>query len=112
MKKILIAIDNGPTSEKVASISFELGQKLNAEMALLSIVDTGLLMTDGAVTPEEMKEIMKDDYRKAQQLVIEKVFKDHKVRTFLEDGNPSEIILKTAEEWDADLIALGTHGRL
>ncbi|MGZ4090113.1 MAG: universal stress protein, partial [Bacteroidia bacterium] len=51
VKKILIAIDDGPTSEKVASNGFQLGKQLNAEIALISVVDTTGLMTDGSVTP-------------------------------------------------------------
>ena len=111
MKKILIAIDEGPTSEKVASNGFQLGQQLNAEIALISVVDTTGLMTDGGVTPGEMADIIKNDFKKSQQMLINKVFKDYKVWTFVEEGKPFETILKVAEEWEADLIVLGTHGR-
>ncbi len=111
MKKILIAVDDGPTSEKVATIGFQLGLQLNAEIALLSVVDITMLITDGGTTPGELAEIIKNDYKKSQQLLIEKVFKKHKVWTFVEKGKPFEAILKTAEEWNADLIVLGTHGR-
>ncbi|TAL50929.1 MAG: universal stress protein [Chitinophagaceae bacterium] len=111
IKKILIAIDDGPTSEKVTSNGFQLGQQLNAEIALVSAVDTTALMTDGGVTPGELADIIKNDFKKSQQLLVEKVFKDYKVWTFVEKGKPFEAILKVAEEWEADLIVLGTHGR-
>jgi nucleotide-binding universal stress UspA family protein len=54
---------------------------------------------------------MKNDYKKIHQMLIDKVFKDYKVWTFVEEGKPFEAILKVAEEWAADLIVLGTHGR-
>ena len=111
MKKILIAIDDGPTSEKIASIGFQLGQQLNAEIALVSVVDTTALMTDGGVTPDELADIIKNDLKKSQQMLVDKVFKDYKVWTFVEKGKPFEAILKVAEEWEADLIVLGTHGK-
>lgn len=111
IKKILIAIDDGPTSEKVASIGFQLAQQLNAEIALVSIVDTTNLMTDGALTPRELADSIKNDYKKSQQLLIDKVFKTYKVWNFIEEGKPFEAILKVAEEWGTDLIVLGTHGR-
>jgi len=111
MKKILIAIDEGPTSEKVASQGFQLGQKLNAEVALLSVIDTALLMTDGGIAPRKMAEIIKNDFKKNQQLLIDKVFKDYKAWTFVEEGNPYEMILKVAAEWEAELIVIGTHAR-
>lgn len=111
MKKILIALDDGPTSEKVASMGLQLGQQLNAEIALISVVDTTDLMTNGGITPQELEDSIKNDLKKSQQMLIDKVFKDYKVWTFVEEGKPNEIILKVAEEWEADIIVLGTHGR-
>jgi nucleotide-binding universal stress UspA family protein len=111
MKKILIAIDGGPTSEKIASAALQLGTSLRAEMAVLSVVDTNLLMTDGGVTPQEMAELMKVDLMKNQKVIIDKIFKAGKILSFVEKGNPHEIILKTSEEWQADLIVIGTHGK-
>ena len=111
IKKILIAIDDGPTSEKVALNGFQLAQQLNTEIALVSVADTTNLMTDGGVTPREMADIIKNDFKKSQQMLVDKVFKDYKVWTFVEEGKPFEAILKVAEEWEADLIVLGTHGR-
>ncbi|MDI1354971.1 MAG: universal stress protein [bacterium] len=111
MKKILIALDDGPTSEKIASIGFQLGQKLNTEIALLSVVDTTGLITEGGVTPRDLADSIKNDFKKSQQILIDKVFKDYKVWAFVEEGKPYETVLKVAEEWEADLIVLGTHGR-
>ena len=111
MKKILIAVDDGPTSEKVATIGFQLGQQLKTEIGLLSVVDTTMLLTDGGTSPGELADMIKNDYKKNQQMLIKKVFKNHKVWNFVEKGKPFEVIIKVAEEWDADLIVLGTHGR-
>lgn len=111
MKKILIAVDDGTTSEKVALSGFQLGQQLNAEIALVSVVDTTNLLTDGGVTPRELADIIKNDFKKSQKLLIDKVFKNYNVWTFVEEGKPFEVILKVANEWEADLIVLGTHGR-
>ena len=111
MKKILIAIDEGPTSEKVAEAGKQLGKELNAELALLSVVNTEFLVTDGGVTPQEMAQLIKNDYAEKQKMLAESVFKGTKIWTFVEQGNPYEIILKVADEWGADIIVLGTHGR-
>ena len=111
VQKILIAIDDGPISEKVALNGFQLGQQLNAEIAVVSVTDTTLMRNADGVTQEEMEDTAKGELRKNQQALIAKVFKDFKVSTFVEDGKPSEMILKVADEWEADLIVLGTHGR-
>ncbi len=111
MKKILIAIDDGPASEKVAFQGFQLGKQLNAEIAFVSVVDTTFLVTDGGVTPKQMADRLKNDYKKSHQMIIAKVFKDYKVWSFVEEGKPYESILNVAKEWEADLIVLGTHGK-
>jgi nucleotide-binding universal stress UspA family protein len=111
MKKILIAVDNDPTSEKIALKGFQLGLQLKAEIGLLSVVDTTILITEGAVTPKEFADITINDYKKHHQMLIDTVFNDSKVWTFVEQGIPYEIILNVAKEWDADLIVIGTHGR-
>jgi len=111
MKKILIAIDGGPTAEKIASTGFQLGKQLNAEIALLSVVDTQFLTTEGGITPAEMAKSIKEELEKNIGAIESKIFKDYKIQTFVEEGTPYEIILKVADEWQADLIVLGTHGR-
>ena len=109
--KILITVDEGPTAEKIARQGFQLCKQLNAEIALLSIVESAILVTNGGITPKEMMDLSKKDAKKNHQMLIDKIFKDHKVWTFIEEGTPYEKILKVAEEWRADLIVLGTHGR-
>lgn len=111
VKKILIAVDDSPTSEKVATQGFQLAKQLNSEIALVSVIDTTLMMTDGNITPSEFVALLKKDYQKNQKLLIENVFKDNKIWTFIEKGVPHEVILKVAEEWEADIIVIGTHGR-
>ncbi|WP_018613991.1 universal stress protein [Segetibacter koreensis] len=111
IKKILIAIDEGPTSEKVMSDGFQLGQSLKASMALLSVVDNTLVFTDGGVTPQEMIALTKNDFKERQKKLIKEICDGENIWTFVEEGKPYEVILKVADEWDADLIVLGTHGR-
>lgn len=110
-RKILIAVDNGPTAEKVARNGFLLAQQLKAEIALVSVVETTFLMADGGVTFNDMAEMIRTDIKKSQQMLIDKIFNDYKPWTFIEEGTTHEMILKVATDWGADLIVLGTHGR-
>jgi nucleotide-binding universal stress UspA family protein len=111
MKKILIAVDDGASAEKIGINGFQLGKQLGAEIALISVVDTVFLITEGGITPKEMAEQIKNELKKKQQILCDTVFKGYKIWTFVEEGKPFEEILKVAEEWQADLIVLGTHGR-
>lgn len=111
MKKILIAIDDSPIAEKLVSTTFELYDQQEAEIAIVSVVDTQFLTTDGGITPGEMANVMKNDFKKRHELLISEILKGEKIWTFVELGKPFEEILKVADEWGADLIVLGTHGR-
>lgn len=110
-KKILIAVDDSPVAEKVALEGFLLGKQLNAEMALISVADIAFVIAEGGVTPREMTEMIKDDLKKVQKMVIKNIFKEQKVWSFIEEGTPADMIKKTCDEWEASLIVIGTHGR-
>ncbi len=58
-----------------------------------------------------MANMIRSELKKNQNLLIEDIFKEYKVWTFIEEGKPFEVILKVAEEWQADWIVIGTHGR-
>ncbi len=110
-KKILIAVDDSPVAEKVTLEGFLLGKQLNAEMALISVADIAFVMAEGGVTPREMTEMIKDDLKKVQKMLIKNIFKEQKVWSFIEEGTPADMIKKTCDEWEASLIVIGTHGR-
>lgn len=117
-KRILIAIDDSSFSEKATRIGFDLAKTMNAKVALLNVMDppstsyTGdpLLGQQPLVLPEiaEMQE-------EASRSVLARFGAlwqgEQELTTFSQMGNPRTEILATAEEWKADLIILGTHGR-
>lgn len=106
-KKILIAIDDKPKAEYVAQQGLQLGKQLNAKIAVVSVADAPS-MTEGNITPDEMAEMVKSDFKKNQTKIIDKLFKGQ-VESFLKEGTPDEMILQVAEDWQADLIVIGKH---
>jgi len=80
-------------------------------MALISVADIAFVMAEGGVTPREMTEMIKDDLKKVQKMLIKNIFKEQKVWSFIEEGTPADMIKKTCDEWEASLIVIGTHGR-
>jgi len=109
--KILIAIDNNPSAEKIALNGLQLAKQLNAEVALVSIVDPDDHSGRDAATPRELDDMMEHNLNRSQLAVIENVFKKFPVKSFVETGTPYKVILETAERWGANIIVMGTHGR-
>lgn len=117
-QRILIAIDDSAFSEKATRIGFNLAEILDAKVALLNVMDppstsyTGdpLLGQQPLIIPE-VAQLQED----ASKEVLERFGRLWKGRqeltTFSQIGNPRVEILATADEWNADLIILGTHGR-
>ena len=108
-KRVLIAIDEEPSSEVVAEKGLQLGKQLKAEIAVVSVANTTDLLTEGGVTPDEMAEIIRKDTRKSQKNILKKVFKDNEVTQFIEEGKPQELILKVADQWNADILVMGAQ---
>jgi len=109
--KILIAIDTLPSSETVALSGLQLAKQFNSEIALISIIDPDSIIDEETASPREREDMMEHNLNRSQVNVIEKVFKDVPVKSFVERGNPSKVIVQTAEKWGADIIVMGTHGR-
>jgi nucleotide-binding universal stress UspA family protein len=117
-KRILIAIDDSAFSEKATQIGFNLAETLNAKVALLNVMDPPstsyagdpLLGQQPLIIPEVA--LMQEDASKEILERYGKLWKgNQELTTFSQMGNPRVEILATAEEWNADLIILGTHGR-
>lgn len=109
--KILIAIDNNPSSEIVALSGFQLAKQLNSKIALVSIIDTDSIQDEDPATTREQEDMMEHNLNHSQLNVIEKIFKDFQIKSFVEKGVPYKVIIETAEKWGADIIVMGTHGR-
>ncbi len=118
MKRVLIAVDYHPTSEKVAETGYNLAKKLGAEVCLLhSIAETryygmeypsflgyeGYTLAVNDHLNTEIENIAKDFLNKAASHL------NNDVKTHLAKGETASSILNYAKEWRADLIVMGTH---
>ncbi len=109
--RILIAIDKSESAAKVAQSGLELAKQFNSEIALVSIVDSNFNKGNDEPTAREIEEMKDFNFNANQKHLIENVFKDFPVRTFVEEGKPAEVILRIADKWHANIIVMGTHGR-
>jgi len=109
--KILIAIDNNPSAELVALSGLQLARQFNSEIALISIVDPDDISDNDPPTIRELDDMMEHNLHRSQANVIEKIFKDFPIRSFVEKGIPYKVIIEIADKWGADIIVMGTHGR-
>ena len=120
MKKVLIAIDYNPVSEKVAEEGHKLAKQLGAEVCLMHVVaDVAYYsnqypeflgypgyagVAEDLNMGSEMKKMTEDFLQTAA-----KHLEDPSVTTHMAEGDTAKAILNYAAEWNADLIIMGTH---
>lgn len=120
MKKVLIAIDYNPISQKVAEQGYELAKNLNAEVCLVHVMDDvgfygaqypTFMGYDGysGMGPDldvamEMRNIAEEFMESAKNHL-----QDPMVKTHIAEGDTAKTIMEFGEEWGASLLVMGTH---
>jgi len=106
LQRILVPVDFSMTSHKAYTYAKELARSNGAEIHVLHVIDTHFLTGVGHSTNEsreEMFEKLSMFYRKREK-------NGFAVQLHLREGKPHEEIVKAAEELEADLIVIGSHG--
>jgi nucleotide-binding universal stress UspA family protein len=111
--RVLIAVDNSPYSVEAAQSGFQLAQRLNAEVALVFVIEIIVNIGDPVepVMPVDMVEIRREEVVRTLRQLTEKFSNNTKTEHLMPQGIPKNEILSAADEWKADIIVIGTHGR-
>ena len=111
-KKVLIAIDSEPVAVRAAETGVDLAQALGGEVAFIYVVDASLAYAGDTGPPaSELIAAAKLDAQRLVATVRQRLSPQSSVQEFIPVGTPSEEIVKAAEEWSADLLVIGSHGR-
>jgi len=124
MKKVLIALDYDPSSQKVAETGFSISKTMGAEVILMHVMSDPVDYTPMEYSPRLGFIGLKD----AEKLQIESIeglknesqqfldkskhhLGDNSIQTLVKDGDCAESILKTAKDLHIDIIVMGSHSR-
>jgi nucleotide-binding universal stress UspA family protein len=109
--KIMCPIDFSEHSQRALRFAALLARSFGAQMTLLHVNDP-LLVAAAAFVPDQRPE--EDTKAELHRLLNEAVAGDQTpvpdVTTLVTEGEPSEEIVKAADEHGIDLIVMGTHG--
>jgi nucleotide-binding universal stress UspA family protein len=124
MKKILIAVDYDPTAQKVAEAGHSLARAMGAEVILLHVVRDlpdyysrgySTIMGFSGYGYADLWDLKSpEDLVNSSREYLDKIkvhLKDDKIETVIREGDAADVILKTAEEYQVDLIVIGSHSR-
>jgi nucleotide-binding universal stress UspA family protein len=108
-KKILIAVDGEAVSLHAAEVGIQLSCCLSAEIAFIHAVDPSLTYAPGIAPADLVAEAEGDGKRVMDDIATE--FPLLSAKEFIRVGKPAHEILQVANEWAADVIVMGSHGR-
>jgi len=112
-KRILIAVDDSAYAMKAARAGFGIAQPLKAAVGIVYVINKNkeVVSADLGITSEESKTLLLKEADKTIQQYIELYNNNLEVYRFTPEGIPEKEILNIANEWEADLIVMGTHSR-
>jgi nucleotide-binding universal stress UspA family protein len=119
LRKILIAVEDTVYSDQAVTYGLALARKFGADVALVHVNELPTatpyiadpMLNETSFMMPEMIAIQEDAGKALFERIKKQAGTDINVYTYTKLGNPKTEILATAEECNADLIILGTHGR-
>jgi len=115
--KILVSTDGSDFSsaavEKCCQIIVE---PENTAIKIVSVFEV-IEPMDISISPEFSQELERSAHKKAQEFAeqaaaqVRGCFSNIDLTTQVSMGAPDQILIKTAKEWSADLVVIGSHGR-
>jgi universal stress protein A len=110
---ILLAVDFSKEFESVLAKAIEQQKINNAQMTLVHVVEyTGAMYTGEIPLPEDLD--LDQRLAKQAETKLQAMIDQHKLQNTLQQveiGTPKREIVRVADELNADLIIIGSHGR-
>jgi len=124
MKKVLIAMDYSPTTQKVVEMGFSMAKAMKAKITLLHVISNPVYYTSAEYSPImgftgflNVDPLQLDNIKvlkKASQQFLDKSKQhlgDNTIQILVEEGDCAESILKAAKHLHVDVIVLGSHSQ-
>ncbi len=119
IKKICIALDASPSAEKIAKLGYEYAEALKAEVILIHVVYDAVVYAynydpimeyNGFLIQNNIEVV--ESLEKEAEIFLQTTAKylgepDLEIKVL--NGNAEVDILRFSENWNADLLVIGTH---
>lgn len=112
--KILVPLDATDLADRALQIALSLAGAFDAELILLSVRSEAPSLDQGE-TEDDMDAIEREGQalvEMARNKLPGTGASEDRIRTEIRSGSPAEAIVQAAQDLMADLIVMGTHGRV
>jgi nucleotide-binding universal stress UspA family protein len=114
LSTVAVGTDGSATASKAVDAAVELAQRFDAKLVLLSAFQGADARPRGSgPSSEELDWAFDNDARVREMLHrTEQDLRDRKIEclTLLDEGDPAEVLVRLAEECEADLLVIGNRG--
>lgn len=113
--RILIATGGSPWSERALGVALQMAKAYQLELVVVAVLTPGYVPQKTATWGVARTSVVEESARQFVQSVLDKasaLAKAHGIRHFCElrEGRAVEEILKAAEQYQCDLIIIGSRG--
>jgi nucleotide-binding universal stress UspA family protein len=111
-KRILVAVDESPPAARAAEVAIGMAQQLGAQIAAVHVVDwSRAFVPELATVDQDKMTALRGKGVTLLHQACARIPRDLLDDGFLREGDPAEMILAAGEEWNADLIVIGSDSR-
>ena len=112
LERVLVPVDFSECSKKALHYAIPFAKQFGAEIVLLYVVQPYIPVPEVTVAdPDLFLDRMREGGEKDLAKLRDSIVDDVKVKTALRVGRPDFEIVRAADELNADVILLSTHGR-
>jgi len=107
---VAVGTDGSTTASKAVEVAAEIARRFDAKLVLLSAFKDA---SDPAADAAELQWVSNNDSRVREILSrTEQDLREQRIdcRTMIDEGDPGEVLIRLAEECDADLLVIGNRG--
>lgn len=109
-QRILVALDGSEFAAHALQVAAALAEALAAQIGLVYVADVKLLSGEAGVSAAAQRALLRSEGQGLLDTAAAAISAPHAWK-FVREGTPWKEIIESAQEWPADLIVVGTHGR-
>jgi len=108
---ILVPIDGSDPAEVAAEEAIEIARRFDASLSLLAVLETPESAHSSVGTEPDRDDLDEQVERAIERIEAHAVEAGVPHETLIERGIPHDVISATVSDRDAEMVAMGTHGR-
>jgi nucleotide-binding universal stress UspA family protein len=113
--RILVAYDGSPAADEALRLACALADQCRGKVIICYAAEPSKAPLLNILPTQEREDILSDIHRFATDLFQDAIKRicpaNADIATYIAEGSPPDAIVAAAQDMNADVIAIGTHGR-